>query len=414
MIRRTYVAILATAAICCSVGCSPEVYKIHGTGDSTTTINVLFVGDGFAQDDLPAYRAATHFLADGLMGQWPYCRVKDRMQFYRIDVVDDGGVDWDCSGPCGVSEPLPSNDPFFQEPAVPPVVSGSKDTVKKDLEVTRCAGTASCYLFWPSSKGMARAHALAGDAPNISIVVIVANSRLPAGGGVWAESGGSVATVVVGVPMEESGGRWSISEEGHRLFAHELGHGFGLLDEYVASLMAAPTPPGDRNVWVPPHEGPWIEPSEIPWSPILHPTVAGVPCSAELMGACCGDNLSVGCNPCSGVTQDISLCGFVSAECQDPLAACAASSCSAPQTCPEVMDPKRELCRDTGVCDKYPGAWEGAAYKLEDYYRASWDCRMRALDGAPFCHGCAAHLWNKWFCSGVECEQYGHILAPCT
>jgi len=397
----------------CYQSLQPKVYPVGDVAEPLTRYNILFLGDGFrTTDEMNTYRAAVQQLVEGLMAEPPFCHYSERLNFYRIDVKDPTGQISENS--CALGTPaLDAMNPMpFAGPGTP--VTGSKNLVKENLRVARCwtsvvGATGSKKRLWIDKRGLKRAHRIAGQAPSISLVVIVANIHEKIGSGYWDVWPGQIGTVVVGVPqdLDSTTGLWEVSENGKAFFAHELGHGLGLLDEYNYGWRAPLDPGTDRNVWRPQISLPETSTNQaaypIPWEAALPPG-----CTTADMVSCCGRvNGTSGVQLCTNANP---ACVFVPGICQSttdvctpPISSWVPSACTIPGTCPTVSDPyKLQVTED---CDSDAGAWEGANYWPVGFYRARLNCRMvESYMHVPFCEGCAIYL-RKHLCS------YGSV--PC-
>jgi hypothetical protein len=373
--------------------------------------NVLFLGDGFkGEDALNTYRAAVYHLANYLVEKPPFCHYQDRINIYRIDVEDPQGGISEAPCPSGTTAVTPMGT-MGLPPAVPPVI-GNEGVASTDLEVTRCwtgnpSATGSTYVLWMESGGLKEAYRLAGLAPSISLVVVIANVAHGYGAGYSEVWSGSIGLVVVGVPQECDAvtGKCVIDDAAYYLLSHEFGHGLGLLDEYNYGGKPSVTFPDQRNVWEPEPTWPAVITSSInrsiPWEDAME-RPGGNACTSADMEACYGYS-SAACASClcPGVNPE---CVYVPRACQDPSMYCHDNPCPGlppyppPMVCPSHVDPTKDLFPPT-ECNKYPGAWEGAYYTPKGYYRARNHCRMQEIEGAfEFCEACAIYI-HKYLCS---------------
>ena len=400
------VVLLAAGFFRCS---SPKVWEIQPGATSGRTVNILFLGDGFDSAELQSYRAATYSLVEGLLEVEPFCRLTERLRFFRIDVLDPTGevsVRPPCNT-CSILQPVVV-DASFQEPVAPLLVSGSESVHEQDLQVRRCESGGHCASVWPTDPGLAEIFELARDSGlDVAVVVILANGRVSAGNGHWDVRAGAPALAVITLPMYNVASAWRLTPTANRLFAHELGHALGLVDEYPVGPADTPAVADDRNVWMPPTPGPWTKAVPIPWAPVLP-----LGCTSTLMKDCCGELVSGSCPPCAGMNPSWN-CSYVPTVCQDPGSVCPGANCAPPPSCKGVVPAK--LCEQ--ACTGRVAAWEGAAYEKIGRYRSTERCRMATLgNDAPFCPACRTWMWRAAFCDPLvagECEDASRVNAAC-
>jgi hypothetical protein len=419
-LREMAAALLLVTCGACAVPCCVKVHRIRGDIAPADGVNVLFLGDGFSKSELPSFRAAASHLAAQIVATPPFCRVASRMNFYRIDVCDDDGIADGCSIGCPELRALVVS-PTFRERAPATVVKGWKKLRSDDLRVIRCqsspdlGSSGTCGVLWPDQEGEALIHEISQCAPNVTMVVVLANAQLEAGAAKWAVSTTTQNLAVVGVPMQQDlSGNWEVHAGAHALLAHELGHTLGLVDEYIANVSDADPPPADRNVWIPSSVPPWTG-GEVPWRGRLSPG-----CRPELMVPCCG--FAVGSNPCQACTAldpADSKCSYVPAVCQDYQAVCSGNPtgkapCQVPVTCSADTNSVNQLCPALSTCNAQPAAWEGGAFSRLGIYRSSHTCRMQTLMlDTPFCEACLEAMWKRHFCVGLACTSADPMIGPC-
>jgi hypothetical protein len=316
-------------------------------------------------------------------------------------------------------------------PPASDVVSGSISVVDEDLEVVRCWGpfgaAGSSDSLWMDDPGKQKTYELAVQAPSISLVVVLLNLDVSYGAGIWEVWQGSIGLAILGMVQVEDGfGGHKLADFAHLRFAHEVGHGLGLLDEYVKEIRTPLAVPDKRNIWHPQEAIPVAAGSAaadtLPWLEALERPSGIDPCTADQMVACCAvKDGSGGKEMCS---LSVSSCVYVPAVCQAWDKVCESdlaeldiygtgSPCKVPQSCPEA-DEAEQLTIDGG-CNEYPGAWEGGNYARLKYYRAKWNCRMNETS-YPFCEACAIVLRRElcsWGSSGLVCPGYAEILGSC-
>lgn len=345
----------------------PDVVLVTGDGDAAD-YSVLFAGDGFkSQGDLEKYGAAVQGLAEGLADVDPFGDVWQKFSFYRIDVIDATGV-------IGSNCPNLTIDPLDEVELLGELVPGGT-TIECDLGCTLCWHNVNPALGDTQilyTHETYDAFALSAFAPvHIDAMVIVADSRRRAGAARVFVDEGETPVVAIGVDADEvRDGVYQIGQKAVALFAHELGHALGLLDEYDHLQGLDPTDFREcRNVWrpgsPPPAAGGWpTSAPAIPWQSRL-----GVGCDPTVMKRCQGVVVvSPPDCPLAGITQDEAKCAFVTYAGAD-------------------------LCGPPQACKAEPGAWEGAFYVTNDHYRSEHECLMESISiDRELCEGCLDYL----------------------
>lgn len=365
----------------------PRLEIVYDDETKGPTVDVVFIGDGFKnRDQLESYRAAVRYLVDGLLRTSPFCHYARFTRFYRIDAIDEAGPA-PIQG-CERGKELPVG-PRFRPPHSTPAIVPSPTTVELTLEV-RQGSSRKCEFLWISDDSKELLGELVAHYPlHRPIVVVVANTQITAGSGAFLQSAAVRGIVLTGVPLEQDGDDWRFGETARRLFAHEIGHAMGLLDEYPGE---APPPavgrvPRDRNVWFPGASlgGRATPSSRPPWS-------ADLPrgCTPSSMVSCCGIRKHH-CELCPGVGRGSADCYYVGAVCQNVDRFCGANrssaSCVVPDTCAAVTDPT-SLCLGD-ACIRGVAAFEGAFYDYHHAYRSRFKCMMMELTPhAEFCEAC--------------------------
>lgn len=182
----------------------PEIVTIHGAGAPADSVfHVVLIGDGWTEDEMPAWAEAAAELASALLSSAPFDRFAPAIAVHRIDLVSaESGVD---------------NDP---EPGVERNTALDMRFWCAGVERLLCVNTAKVNLF-------------AAQAPGRDLVVTVANSDKYGGAGYP-----DIATL--------SGRNESAAE----LMLHEIGHSLADLgDEYWTdgTTHQGPEPP-HRNL----------------------------------------------------------------------------------------------------------------------------------------------------------------------
>jgi hypothetical protein len=315
-----------------------------------------------------------------LLRDAPFCRYKDRLHFYRIDVIDPGRAeDPACTEACGPADRLP---PL----SVPAGTAAVGETLTLDLGVQRC-WFSTCGLLWTNHNLSQFARLPGGEA--VHSIVIVANMQIAAGGGQAVTSADGISLTVVGVPVVSSGATYALSPTAHLLFAHEFGHALGLLDEYGYEQGTAPDwePPSNRNVWRPEEPAPFKN-AGIPWG--------GSACGSGFHPCACGAPSPPNqCELCSNFVS--AHCSYVPAVCQDHHNA---GDPAIPDDCrPMIPQPEPDdLCMPAESLT-FATAWEGAFYQREGYWRRRKTCQMEQLSPVGFCEACTQRI------DAVLCEH---------
>lgn len=163
---------------------------VVSNGPAEGLIDLVLVGDGYAQAELPKFRADVQRVIDYLFGEPPFREYASYFNVHRVEVV---------SGQSGTDRPDLS-------PRV--CVDTALNTTQDHLGVTGCLNT-------PTPERVAQALANARTPDDIVLVLVNDPTRL----------GGCTTSVAVGAMLE--------SDAGPAAIAHELGHLFGLADESV-------------------------------------------------------------------------------------------------------------------------------------------------------------------------------------
>lgn len=182
------------------------VTTIYESGPTEKRIDIVFVGDGYTQAELPLFHAQVHALADALFEIEPFKSYKSRFNIHMVDVVsNESGVD---------------NDP---------TLGVMRDTAL-DMEFW-CNGVERSLCV-----DSFKARSFAALAPDDDQVVALANSTSYGGAAFF---GTLISCVSAG------------NEHAHSTIVHELGHSFITLeDEYTyggPNTYTGPEP-GRRNV----------------------------------------------------------------------------------------------------------------------------------------------------------------------
>jgi hypothetical protein len=196
--------------------------RLGGPDPAAARLQLTFVGDGFTEDDLDAYRAAVDGFWTRLLQTEPFDALAANILGVRMDVI---------SPVSGVSVALDADERTQQETYEAIVASGLAVPPDADLDTPFKA-----TLAWPRLIVVDTAAAQAFVAEHVetaanSVVVVVANTGLYGGSG--AEH----------VPV------FSLSGMSADIAVHELGHAaFGLADEYAWDAPGRDQPLTEPNV----------------------------------------------------------------------------------------------------------------------------------------------------------------------
>lgn len=193
---------------------------LHAGGPPAQTLDLAIVGDGFRDDELPAFREATDAIVAALRDTEPFRSHLDQLNLYRVDAVSDAsGVAYDCVGGCG---PLDTAfDSIYAIEAVNALMGTTYDTRA---------------IFQADQWEVARAV----DVVPWDAVLVVANTTKFGGMAVH------YATTTLHVGYAETA-------------VHELGHAIGLLgDEYTGDACIRSESLGlPENITDSPEDPPW-------------------------------------------------------------------------------------------------------------------------------------------------------------
>lgn len=338
----------------------PQVYRLVGSAETSdkNSLNIVILSSGFTEAELDTYRCAAQLTAERLAALPPYDCYPESINIYRIDLASErSGVG---DGVCGSEACRVDNMPWatqeadcaaaLADPAEPVLPSGqfAGECMNLDLEVSACPEDGPyCRVLWPSGRGQRMLYRLAACQPSFNVVVVLANTREQAGGGI-EDAHRLAVTTLAGVGSGENRAG---------LLAHELGHALGLFDEYSNGVTYeggedGPTFHADRNVVQGGPDGP---PRDPPWADRCddgegNPAPCEVQCNCDANG--CKTTIS-GLTPATGL-------------------------------------------------------YEGGYYERCGYFTASNTCRMRELDDQEYCAGCMVYLM-RFLEEGMHlprCEKY--------
>jgi IgA Peptidase M64 len=281
-------------------GTEVGITQVFNAGPATQRFNLGVLSEGFRQGELGTFATRVQEFIDRLFATKPFDEFRDTINIYRIDVAStESGADDPVA--CGGSGATPRT--YFDARFC------SNNQRRRSLTVDEFIVVDVMRRWLPQWHGG----------------LVIVNSPIPGGTGwFWATVSTSTG--------------WT------RTAIHELGHHFGLADEYEYRADCASDPPGSRDRYS------GAEPAErnitigrtratIKWGAMVPPATS-IPTSAN---------------------ADCSKC-----------------------------DPQANPARSITV-----GAFEGAGYFHCGLLRPQFDCLMRD-DKFPFCAVCRQHL-RAWF-----------------
>ncbi|MCE7060492.1 M64 family metallopeptidase [Dyadobacter sp. CY343] len=170
------------------------VDTLYKTGPLDSRINVVILGDGFTEAEMPKFRTEAKKFADFLLEYQPYNRYKSYFNFFAIPTPSEES---------GVSNPGTAPDAYPDQPV------GTKKTYY--------SGTFGSTIHRLVTINFTAAYnVLAANLPTYDLIVVLINTTYYGG------SGGSIAV-------------HTLNESANTIGAHEIGHTFtSLNDEYWA------------------------------------------------------------------------------------------------------------------------------------------------------------------------------------
>lgn len=197
-----------------------EVWSVQVSGDPSTKVDLLVLGDGYTQDELPKYRADVRRMVEALFATEPFASRRNDFNVWGID--------------------LPSTDSGISRPR-------SADFKRTPLGLSFNAFDSDRYLLSFANEAMRE---VAANAPYDAIMMI-GNTRKYGGGGIFNLYATTASDNAVSAYV----------------FVHEMGHSFaGLADEYYTSQVAyeeftpAGVEPWEPNVTA------LLDPRELKWA----------------------------------------------------------------------------------------------------------------------------------------------------
>jgi IgA Peptidase M64 len=298
-----------------SDGTEVGMTQVFNAGPREQRYNLVVLAEGFRQSELGTFAARVQEFCDALFSTKPFDEFRDAVNVYRIDVAStESGADDPAA--CGGSGATPRT--YFDARFC------ANNQHRRSLRVDEFIVVDVVRRWLPQWHG----------------ALVVVNSSIQGGTG-WF------------FPTVSTPAGWT------RDATHELGHYFGLADEYEFSAGCASDPPGSQDNFV------GVEPDApnvtagrtrgtIKWSAFLAPSTA-IPTSTN-----------ADCTKC---------------------------------------DPQPNPARDITV-----GAFEGARYFHCGLLRPQYDCRMRD-NRFPFCAVCRMRLrsWLQPFVPARAEKNWQHI-----
>lgn len=329
----------------------PQLYQFRTATVTGETLDLVFFPEGFTRAELPWFRCAARLLLEGVLESRPYGQLACRVNAYYLDLASQSsgiqrapecGDDTDCNECAAdwsaMNELCPEISGTVGSMSIPYWPDRFCPDQSKTFE-TRVCRNDLCRWAWPSDDGVNEAIDLASKCvPSMDHVIILANSCERGGGGARL---GDIGLSVVTTDDIAEDERW-------QRLAHELGHAFGLLDEYSVSGAAGTVYQCSRNVYseAPYHEIKCVD--AIAWETECSPPPTGTCTLSSQCQAVCGN--------CSGLNAS-------SAEC------CSCNTTTAPAV----------------------GLFEGAFYHQRAYYRSEDTCRMENYSHS-FCQVCQNYV----------------------
>ena len=401
------IACSITLVGCCELfGCSdapslptPAVTLVHGDPDpdaASKRLRVLFLGDGFVETDLAAYKTAVRELTLGLLAESPFDAYADRLNVYRVDVLDTGGETKDgCTADTDKCNVLKLPVEGFAAPELGTPVGSGTGPLEWDFGAKLCSqGDDKCQTLGINAEqaGFVKRLALATE-PGFDAVVIVANAQNLSGSAPFFTVN-DIGIAVVGALLEGPTGDLGVSADAVRTFTHEFGHTLGLLDEEPGGVEDPPEPARQHNVWVPSRPN-WRPDPDLPADPhIPWWSELAEGCDSQYMEQCEGRKPQ-GFGACSA-TSNLE-CSWHPSNMREP------TPDSEPGGFNENYDSSKCI-PPPEVCGKLILSWEGAYYHPLGHYRARLKCRMKRVlrdADAGFCEACRLHL-QRVFCRKGE------------
>lgn len=210
-----------------SVVSSDVTFAVEDRGDPKQNVDIVFLSEGYTEEDLPAFRADVRKMADSLLAQRPYSELRDRISIRGV---------FRASAEQGTDQPRQNS---YRATAL----NSSYNIFDLDR-----------YLLVEDNHAM---HRMAAQVPYDTIVVLV-NTERYGGGGICLD--------------------YCVCSAGHALspitFLHEFGHSFAnLADEYVGNVAYSDMYPDGIEPYEP-NITRELNPDRIKWKNRLTPGVS--------------------------------------------------------------------------------------------------------------------------------------------
>jgi len=193
--KRIFTTLYAICMAGIAFGQQYQVDTLYKTGPLDNRINVVILGDGFTQQELPKFAAEAKKFADFFLGYDPYVRYRDYFNFFAIRTP---------SVESGVTNPGTAPDAYKDQPI------GTKNTFFGS------SFGSSIHRLVTIGKYEVLSNLLANRFPMYDLVVVLVNTPFYGG------SGGSIAV-------------HTLHTQANAIGVHEIGHTFSHLnDEYWA------------------------------------------------------------------------------------------------------------------------------------------------------------------------------------
>ncbi|MCE6990006.1 M64 family metallopeptidase [Dyadobacter sp. CY323] len=225
--KKAFTTLFFLLIICKSFAQTFTVDTLYKTGVINNRINVVILGDGFTEEEMPKFRAEAKKFADFFLSYDPYNHYKGYFNFFSISTP---------SKESGVTNPGTSPDAYPDQPV------GKKNTFY--------SGTfgSSIHRLVTVNYSVVM-NVLSSNFPSYDLAVVLVNTKFYGG------SGGSIAV-------------HTLHDQAHLIGVHEIGHTFSALnDEYWA---------GPGYGWEAPNMTQNSNPSTIKWRNWLNSDNIGI------------------------------------------------------------------------------------------------------------------------------------------
>jgi hypothetical protein len=192
--KKIFTALLLIITCCEVFGQTYPVDTIYKTGSLNNRVNVVILGDGFTQKELPEFTAQAKKFADFFLSYSPYNHYRGYFNFFSI--------------------PTPSKESGVTNPGTAPDVYPDQPVGKKNTFYSATFGSSIHRLVTVNYSVVF--NILASNLPEYDLAVVLVNTKFYGG------SGGSIAV-------------HTLHDQADLIGVHEIGHTFTHLnDEYWA------------------------------------------------------------------------------------------------------------------------------------------------------------------------------------